>query len=303
MNPAPHSSDGHQSGFVAIVGPPNAGKSTLLNRLLGQKISITSTKPQTTRDRILGVLHRPGAQVVFIDTPGIHRARGPLNARIVDAALAVLPDVDLVLCLVDAAYPDPPSEELLVERLAAFAKPVVLALNKIDLMDKRDLLKRIQTWSQRRQFDAIIPISATQGVQLEALVEAMLARLPEGPPFYPEDTLTDRPLRFLVAEIVREKVFRLTGAEIPYATAVTVETFQEGAQDAPVSIHAVIHVERDSQKGIVIGQAGRKLKQIGASARQEIEELLERRVFLKLFVRVQKNWTRDTRALRNFGYE
>jgi GTP-binding protein Era len=303
VSTTPHSSDGHRSGFVAIVGPPNAGKSTLLNRLLGQKISITSTKPQTTRDRILGVLHRPGAQVVFIDTPGIHPARGPLNARIVDAALGVLPEVDLALCLVDAADPDPPSEALLVERLAGFARPVVLALNKIDLVTKSTLLDCIQSWSRRRAFDAIVPISASQGLQLDALVDALLARLPEGPPFYPEDTLTDRPLRFLVAEIVREKVFRLTGAEIPYATAVTVEAFQEEPADAPVRIHVAIHLERDSQKGIVIGQGGRKLKQIGAAARQEIESLLERRVFLKLFVRVQKNWTRDTRALRNFGYE
>jgi GTP-binding protein Era len=304
MTPAPAGPPGHKSGFAAILGPPNAGKSTLLNRLLGQKISITSSKPQTTRDRILGVLHRPGAQVVFFDTPGVHRTERLLNRRIVETALGVLPEVDLAVLIVDAAHPDPLSEDLLLGRLADFPHPVLLALNKIDMLPKADLLRQIQAWSQRRDFAAIVPVSAAHGTQVEDLVDALLNQLPEGPPFYPEDTLTDRPLRFLVAEIIREKVFRLTGAEIPYATAVTVEVFEEPEEAAaPVRIQAAIHVERESQKGIVIGRGGGKLKEIGTAARLEIQTLLERPVYLKLFLRVEKNWTRDTRALRKFGYE
>lgn len=304
MTPEPAGPPGHKSGFAAILGPPNAGKSTLLNRLLGQKISITSSKPQTTRDRILGVLHRPGAQVVFFDTPGVHRTERLLNRRIVETALGVLPEVDLAVLIVDAAHPDPLSEDLLLGRLADFPRPVLLALNKIDLLPKADLLRQIQAWSQRRAFAAIVPVSAAHGTQVDDLVEALLGQLPEGPPFYPEDTLTDRPLRFLAAEIIREKVFRLTGAEIPYATAVSVEVFEEPEEAAaPVRIQAAIHVERESQKAIVIGRGGGKLKEIGTAARQEIQTLLERPVYLKLFVRVEKNWTRDTRALRKFGYE
>ena len=291
-----------RSGFVAIVGAPNAGKSTLLNRMLGQKISITSKKPQTTRNRILGVVHRPSAQMVFLDTPGIHRAKNPLNVRIVDAALATFAEVDLVLLMVDAQTPDQPSEKLLLDKLAQQKVPVILALNKIDQVLRPDLLAQIEHWSQRFPFTAVVPVSAKTGEQVARLQTAMEENLPEGPPFFPPESLTDLPTRFLAAEMIREKAFRLTGQEIPYAVAVTIDSFKEEKQGTLIRIHASIHVERDSQKGIVIGKQGAKLKQIGEAARKEIQAMLGAKVFLKLFVRVQKNWTKDTKALRKFGY-
>ena len=304
MNPVNETdpSQSFRSGFVAILGAPNAGKSTLLNRMLGQKISITSKKPQTTRNRILGVVHRAASQMVFLDTPGIHRARHPLNTRIVDAALATLSEADVVLLVADAQTPDGPSERLLLEKLSQQRLPVLLALNKIDLVQRPALLSQIEGWSGAFAFRAIVPISAKSGEQVNPLMDAMEATLPPGPPFFPPDSLTDLPTRFIAAEIVREKAFRLTGQEIPYALAVTIDSFKEEKKGALVRIHATIHVERDSQKGIVIGRQGAKLRQIGEAARKEIEALLGTGVFLKLFVRVQKNWTRDTRALRKFGY-
>jgi GTP-binding protein Era len=291
-----------RSGFVAILGAPNAGKSTLLNRMLGQKISITSKKPQTTRNRILGVVHRTDSQMVFLDTPGIHRAKHPLNSRIVDAALSTLSEVDLVLLVVDARTPDEASEKLLLNKLSQQTLPVLLALNKIDQVPRQQLLTQIDRWSAAFEFGAVVPISAKSGEQMDRLLDVMQSALPVGPPFFPPDSLTDLPTRFIAAEMIREKAIRLTGQEIPYAVAVTIDSFKEEKKGALVRIHASIHVERDSQKGIVIGKQGAKLKQIGEAARQAIEVMLGSKVFLKLFVRVQKNWTRDTRALRKFGY-
>ncbi|MFZ0613948.1 MAG: GTPase Era [Desulfobacterales bacterium] len=293
---------GFNSGFVAIVGAPNAGKSTLLNRILGQKISITSKKPQTTRNRILGVLHLPQAQLVFIDTPGVHKASDPLNVRLVETALSSLEEVDVILVLIDAARSDAVSEGLMVKKIKAGKKPVVLALNKIDLMDKNDLLPLIDRWSAVYPFKDIVPVCADTGAQVDRLLAALEKLLPAGPPFFPDDTVTDLPERFIAAEMIREKVFRLTGEEIPYATAVTIEAFEEQKKGALVRIHATIHMERDSQKAIVIGKGGRMLKSIGEKSRLELERFLGVKVFLKLFVRVQKNWSRDTRALRKFGY-
>jgi GTP-binding protein Era len=291
-----------KSGFVAIVGAPNAGKSTLLNRLLGEKISITSKKPQTTRNRILGVVHRPGAQIVFIDTPGIFKAKDTLNLRIVDTALSAIGDADMILFVLDTANPDPTSEYFLIKRLQKQERPVILALNKIDLIEKADLLTVIEKWSTQYRFDVIVPISASEGTQLDALTGAMENFLPAGPPYFPEDTLTDLPERFIAAEMIRETIFRLTGEEIPYATAVTVDSFKEEKSGMLVKIEATIHLERASQKGIIIGKEGSKLKRIGTESRKKIEEMLDTKVFLKLFVRVQKNWRKDTRALRKFGY-
>lgn len=291
-----------RSGFVAIVGAPNAGKSTLLNRILGEKISITSKKPQTTRNRILGVAHRPASQMVFIDTPGVHQARGELNTRIVEVALAALADVDLVLLMADLDTPAPASEDILIKALKRLHCPVLLALNKIDLIPRNDVLPAIATWSERHPFREILPVSAQTGDAIDRLLAVMETYLPPGPPFFPEDSLTDLPYRFLVAELIREKAFRLTGQEIPYAVAVTIDTFKEDTPGKLTRIEATIHVERDSQKGIVIGKKGAKLKQIGAAARKDIEALLACRVYLKLFVRVQKNWSQDTKALRRFGY-
>ncbi len=296
-----HPSD-FKSGFIAIVGAPNAGKSTLLNRMLGEKISITSKKPQTTRNRISGVVHRPSAQLVFIDTPGVHRAGDLLNTRTVATALSTLTDVDLVLVILDLAHPDPPAEGFLVKKIKELKRPVVLALNKIDLIDKQKLLSIIDNWTDLHPFDAIVPVSAKHGTQVEQLLKIMEDLLPIGPPCFTEDTLTDLPERFIAAEMIREKVFRLTGQEIPYSTAVTVESFSEQKEGGLVTIHATIHLEHDSQKGIIIGKKGNKLKRIGEASRKEIERLLGTKVFLKLFVRVQKNWSKDTKALRRFGY-
>jgi GTP-binding protein Era len=291
-----------RSGFVAILGAPNAGKSTLLNRMLGQKISITSKKPQTTRNRILGVVHRTSSQMVILDTPGIHRAKHPLNTRIVDAALSTLSEADLVLLVMDAQTPDESSERLLLEKLAQQRLPVLMALNKIDQVKRPLCWLRSNAGPALIRFQLWCPSVQKSGEQVDRLMDAMEVTLPTGPPFFPPESLTDLPTRFIAAEIVREKAFRLTGQEIPYALAVTIDSFKEERNGSLVRIHATIHVERDSQKGIVIGRQGAKLRQIGEAARQEIEVLLGTRVFLKLFVRVQKNWTRDTRALRKFGY-
>jgi len=296
----PHSD--FKSGYVAIAGTPNAGKSTLLNQMLGVKISITSKKPQTTRNRILGVLHRPDAQMVFFDTPGVFHAKDKLNRRIVDAAFSAVADADLILVVIDVAQPDINAERLLVNRLRDQSKPVVLALNKIDLVEKSGLLESIDKWADTYQFHDVVPISAKNGIQINELILAMVTVLPQGPPYFPEDTLTDASERFLAAEMIREQVFRLTGEEIPYATAVTVDTFKEKSRGDLVKIEATIHLERNSQKGIVIGKSGSKLKQIGVQSREQIEHMLGTKVYLKLFVRVQKNWRKDTKAIRRFGY-
>lgn len=291
-----------RSGFVAIAGVPNAGKSTLLNRMLGQKISITSKKPQTTRNRILGVLDGPESQMIFLDTPGVHRASKPLNVRIVDVALAALADVDLILLMADGTAPDSDAEQFLLSKLKTQLTPVMLALNKIDTMAKSDQLTQIAAWSQRFDFKEIVPISALKGDQVETLVAAMQDNLPAGPPLYPPGTLTDLHERFIAAEMIREKAFRLTGEEVPYAVAVTVDDFKEEKGGRLIHINATIHVERDTQKGIIIGKGGQKLKAIGQAAREEIQRMVGTKVFLKLFVRVQKNWSKDTKALRRFGY-
>jgi GTP-binding protein Era len=291
-----------KSGFITIAGPPNAGKSTLLNRLLGEKISITSRKPQTTRNRILGVLHRPAAQLIFYDTPGVFEARDKLNIRIVDEALSAVGDADLILVVLDAASSDPNAERFLTKRIQRQTRPVILALNKIDRIEKSALLELIDKWSSLHAFEAVVPICAKDGTQLEELIIAMQDVLPQGPPYFPQDTLTDVPERFIVAELIREQVFRLTGEEIPYATAVTVESFKEEKNGRLIKINANIHLERDSQKGIVIGKNGSKLKQIGSRSREQIERLLGTRVYLKLFVKIQKNWRKDPRAIRRFGY-
>ena len=291
-----------KSGYVSIVGAPNAGKSTLLNRMLGEKISITSKKPQTTRNRILGVLHRTQSQMVFFDTPGVFQAKDKLNVRIVDTALSALGDADLILVVVDVSRPDPNAERYLVKRLESQNRPVVLAMNKIDLIEKSGLLEIIAKWSSVYGFKNVVPISARHGTQVEDLITAMEKILPNGPPFFPEDTLTDVSERFIVAELIREQVFRMTGEEIPYATAVTVDTFKGKKEGRLISIEATIHLERDSQKGIVIGKHGSKLKQIGTRSREQIEHMLGTKVFLKLFVRIQKNWRKDTKAIRRFGY-
>ena len=291
-----------KSGYVAIIGAPNVGKSTLLNQLLGQKIAITSEKPQTTRNRILGMAHLPQAQLIFLDTPGIHPAKGRLNVRIVEVALKVLEDVDLVVFITDAAFRDKASDEIILQSLTKKNLPVILAINKIDLVKKKILLPLIDQWHNAYPFKAIVPISALDGTQMDELVSEMVAMLPEGPKYYPDDSVTDMPERFIAAEMIREKVFRLTGEEIPYAVAVTVESFKERTGKNLIDIQATIHVERESQKPIIIGKGGGMLKRIGAHAREEIEHMVGCKVFLKLWVRVQKKWTRDAVTIKKLGY-
>ncbi len=291
-----------KSGFVAIAGAPNVGKSTLLNRLLGEKVSIISKKPQTTRNRILGFLTSQNSQIILIDTPGIHSTKKELNVRIVDAAVSAIGDADMTVFMIDASKIDEDSEAMTMKKVEARKNKVVLVLNKIDLVTKDALLPLIEKWTQAFDFEAVVPISAVRGDQVEELVSIMENALPEGPCLYPEDTLTDQPEKFIAAEMVREKVFRFTGEEIPYSTAVTVQKFEERADGSLISIYADIHIEKDSQKGIIIGKKGSKLKKIGEEARRDIERMVGTKVFLKLFVHVQKNWTRDTKALRRFGY-
>jgi GTP-binding protein Era len=237
-----------------------------------------------------------------MDTPGVHKATGSLNTRIVEVALSCLPDMDAAIVILDGASPNPHSEKILFNALKKQVKPVILAVNKVDSVEKSLLAQRIDAWSKMADFCEIVPISARTGFQVDILVHALEKLLPSGPPFYPLDAITDVPERFIAAEMVREKIFRLTGEEIPYSTAVTIEDFSEDADRNLVSIQAVIHVERESQKGIIIGKNGAKLKQIGQAAREDIERMTGCRVFLKLFVRVQKNWTKDTRAINRFGY-
>ncbi len=290
-----------KSGYIAILGAPNVGKSTLLNKILGEKISITSKKPQTTRNRILGILQRPSAQIMFLDTPGIHNAKSLFNKRIVEIALSTIGDADAVLLLVDVTANTYNEESTLRKVLSCQRNiPTILALNKIDLIEKKLLLPKIEFWSKSVLFEGVFPVSAKFGTGLIPLLESMENLLDQGPPFFSQDALTDLPSRFIVAEIIREKAFRLTGQEIPYSVAVTIETFEEA--DDMDKIYATIHVERESQKGIIIGNKGQMIKKIGATARKDIERLLEKRVFLKLFVRIQKHWTKDTRALRKLGY-
>ncbi|RNC70086.1 MAG: GTPase Era [Desulfuromonadales bacterium] len=292
-----------RSGFVSIIGRPNVGKSTLLNRVLGEKIVITSDKPQTTRNRIQGIHNLPGAQIVFIDTPGIHRATSRLNRYMVDVAVSSLREVDLILLLVEAQRAPGEQEREIIGLLAGATVPVFLVMNKIDLVEKSALLERIATYQKLYPFREIVPVSAETGDGVEMLVELVRGFLPEGPVYFPDDILTDLPERFIVAEIIREKVFRLTRDEVPYATAVEVDSFKEREDGGLVSIAATITVERDSQKGIVIGKKGAMLKRIGMNARTEIERLLDTKVFLELFVRVRKDWSEDAHMLKELGYE
>jgi len=291
------------SGFIAIAGPPNGGKSTLLNAMIGRKISITSEKPQTTRNRIAGIAHRPAAQLIFLDTPGIHLTQKTFNQKMVDLAFTAIDDVDLILLVVDAAKPKPGAENMILERLKQNRqRPVILALNKIDLVRKPALLPLIDQWAQSYPFDAIYPVSAKTGEQVPDLMNAMEAALPEGPPYYPPDMVTDVSEEFILTEIIREKVFYLTEAEIPFATAVSIEMTEESEADDRIAVYAKIHVERDSQKQIIIGKNGRMLREIGKAARLEIERMMGVKVYLKLFIRVEKNWSRDARAMRRLGY-
>jgi GTP-binding protein Era len=296
-----------RSGMVAIVGPPNAGKSTLMNHLLGQKISIVTPKPQTTRNRILGVVNGDDYQIVLLDTPGLHKAREPLNREMVRIAMDSLNDVDAILYMIDVSLPLPAKKEKeknreMMEQMEGVAAPVILVLNKVDLLVKERLLPMIKRYAELYPFHAVLPLSALTGEGTERVVDELLTILPPGPRYFPEDIPTDASERFLVAEIVREKVFLLTGQEIPYSSAVTIESFQEDPRKQMTTIHATIVLERSSQKGMVIGKGGQKLKSIGTAARKDIEKMLGQKVLLKLWVKVRKNWSKDGRFLKELGF-
>ncbi|MBU8911886.1 MAG: GTPase Era [Desulfobacterales bacterium] len=289
-----------RSGFVGIIGAPNAGKSTLLNQVLGQKISITSKKPQTTRDRILGIINKPSSQVILIDTPGIHKSTTLLNKRIVDQAMQALEDVDIILFMVDAAARNYSAEKLIISQFKKTSKTIVLALNKIDLVKKAEVYKFVEEFRKLHDFKAIVPISAKKDIQVKNLLKEVEQSLATGPRLFPEETFTDVSEKFMVKEIIREKVFRLTGMEIPYSSAVTVDSFE--VEKKLIVIHASIHVVRDSQKGIIIGKKGSMLTKIGAKARKDIEQMTGQKVLLKLFVKVTKNWVDNSKILNEFGY-
>ncbi|MCG6929425.1 MAG: GTPase Era [Desulfofustis sp.] len=294
------------TGVVALAGPPNAGKSTLLNRLLGQKVSIVTPKPQTTRNRIAGVLNGDGYQLVFLDTPGLHRSSTLLNREMVQVALHSLREVEAVVFMIDVTdqvHPDAGAgrQEEYRTYLEEVRSPAFLVLNKIDLIDRRELLPIIEGYAGLYPFTSIIPVSALKGVGLERLVSELLGVMPKGYRYFPEDVPTDATERFLSAEIIREKVFLHTGQEVPYASAVLIDSFKEDAERKLVEIHATIYLERTSQKGIVIGRGGEKIKQIGTAARRDIEEMLDQKVALHLWVKIRKHWSRDPKFLQELG--
>jgi GTP-binding protein Era len=292
-----------KSGFVSIIGAPNVGKSTLLNRFIGEKIAIISPKPQTTRNRILAVKTTREYQMVFLDTPGIHQATGKLNLAMVRTALATLSTVDLILFLLEAQSPDSKSNQSALEALKSVETPSLLVLNKIDLVPEKSLSLIINKFERFHQFKDSVCISALHGLGIDDLLNKIVSLLPVGPAYYPQDTLTDLPERFFCAEIIREKILNLTSEEIPYATAVTIGSFKEDEQKNLIRIQADIHVERPSQKGIIIGKGGSMLREIGKQARLDMEKMLGARVYLELWVRIQKKWRKDPRALKEFGYQ
>jgi GTP-binding protein Era len=290
-----------KAGFVALVGRPNAGKSTLLNRLVGQKVAIVSDKPQTTRTRILGVRNGEGGQIVFIDTPGIHRPLHRLNVRMVDVAVQSISQADVVCAVADASEAVGGGDQHLGTLLARGSAPTVLALNKIDRVAKPALLPLIDQWSRLARFDEIVPVSALTGENEDALVQALLKHLPEGEALYPADYLTDQPERAFVAEIVREKVLRHTRDELPFSSAVLVDHFEDADERGLMRVFCTILVERESQKPIVIGRGGAMIKRIGTEAREELERFFEAKVYLDLRVKTRAGWREDPRMLDEIG--
>ena len=290
-----------KSGFVALIGRPNAGKSTLLNRLVGQKLAIVSDKPQTTRNRITGVRNFADGQVVFVDTPGVHRPLHRLNVRMVDAALEALREVDVVAVIVDATEPSGGGDRYLLDILKRVAKPKVLVLNKVDALPKENVLPIIDRYSRSHEFSDIVPVSALNGDNVERLEQVLLSHVPAGEPLYDEDFLTDQPERFFVAELVREQVLQHTRAELPFSSAVIVDRFEEPDEKGLLRLYCTIVVERESQKPIVIGRGGEMIKAIGTAARKELERFFDTRVFLDLRVKVRAEWREDERMLDTLG--
>jgi GTPase len=289
-----------RSGFVAVLGPPNAGKSTFVNRLVGQKVAIVTSRPQTTRNRILGIINRPDAQVVLIDTPGVHRASTALGRQMMAEVTQALEGIDLLVVMIDASSGLAAADRLTFEHAKQFRGPVFLLLNKIDRIAKPTLLPLIERCSKEFAPAEIIPISALTGDGVELALDRLIAHLPEGEPYFPTDQVTDQPERFLAAEVIREKVMTSTKQEVPHAVAVRVESFEESVK--LVRIRATVSVERDGQKGILIGRGGEKLKAIGTAAREELEEILGVKVFLEIRVKVERDWRQDPRLVQQLDW-
>lgn len=295
-------SKSHKSGFISIIGRPNVGKSTFLNRVIGQKIAIMSDKPQTTRNKVQGVLTLEDSQLIFIDTPGIHKPKHRLGDFMMKVAQNTLKEVDLVLFMVNAQEGYGRGEEFIIEKLQNVKTPVFLVINKIDLIHPDELIKLIESYNEKFNFAEIVPISALEGNNVEKLLEQIKERMPEGPQFYPADQVTDHPERFIVSELIREKALHLTREEIPHSLAVVIEKMERQPEKEMVHVMATFIVERDSQKGIIIGKQGSMLKEIGKRARHDIENLLGTKVFLELWVKVQKDWRNKAAQLRDFGF-
>ena len=289
-----------RSGFVAIVGRPNAGKSTLVNTLVGRKVAIVSPKPQTTRNRIQGIVNRDDAQIVLIDTPGIHQAKNVLSRQMMDEAQHALEGVDVLSLIVDASAEFGAGDQFSLEWVGRFHGPIFLLLNKVDRVRKQLLLPLIERYTGLYDFAEVFPISALTGEGCPALVDAWLARLPESPPYFPPDQFTDQPERFLAAELIREKAILATRDEVPHAIAVLVESFEEKKE--LVKIRATVYVEREGQKGILIGKGGETMKKIGTQARKDIEAILGAHIFLELFVKVQPNWRQNAVLVRQLDW-
>lgn len=289
-----------RSGFVAIIGRPNAGKSTLLNRLVGQKIAIVTSKPQTTRNRIQGIVTKPEGQIVFIDTPGLHEADTALGKQMMREVAAAQEGIDVLLLMVDATHAEPKADELLLEKAQRFAGKTILALNKIDRLPKPKLLPLIDAFAKAFDFAAIVPVSALRGVGCDELLGEIWKRLPEGEPYFPEDQVTDQPERFLAAEIIREKAIQVMYHEVPYALAVRVEKFEETPK--LLRIEALMNVERDSQKKILIGHKGEMIKKIGTEARKELEAILGAKIYLGLYVKVAPDWRENPQRVRELDW-
>lgn len=289
-----------RSGFVAIVGRPNAGKSTLVNRLVGQKISIVTSKPQTTRNRIQGIVTSSAGQIVFIDTPGLHEAHSALGRQMMQEVAAALEGIDVLLLMTDLSGPGPKADELLLEKARRFRGKTILALNKIDRLPKPKLLPSMESFAKAFDFAAIVPISALKGSGCDALLQEILKHLPEGAPYFPEDQVTDQPERFLAAEIIREKAIQRMYHEVPYALAVFAEKFEETPK--LLRIEALINVERDSQKKILIGHKGEMIKRIGTEARKELERFFGTRIYLGLHVKVSPEWRENPQKVRELDW-
>jgi GTP-binding protein Era len=294
--------EGFRSGFISIIGRTNVGKSTFLNHILKQKVAIVSNKPQTTRNKIVGIYHSEHAQVIFLDTPGFHKPKHRLNKLMLKTTIKTLEGIDTVLYMVEPDKVVGPGDRSILDRLQNVKTPVILAINKIDLVSKEQLLPIIEIYSKLYDFAEIIPMSVLTNENVEHVVRIIITYLPEGPQYYPEDMVTDQPEQFIVAELIREKALYLTREEIPYSIAVIVEQMKLREQANMIDIDATIYVERPSQKGIIIGKSGNMLKQIGMLARKDIETILGAKIYLRLWVKVRKKWRMNEQSLRMLGY-